>query len=247
MTTTSMSNADFRLGNNRQIVGTIKATPAVEFALGEALALDSDGTYIKWDKTAGKIVGFTTRAFTMGDDGTSVGEYIVVGGVIDGSLITLPSGITTASMVGDEIREEQIPFENLAAGADISARAFFSKIVASAIKAIGILSKGTPTGINDSNTCVILVTNEAGDTIVTKTYNTGTQPPTNDYESLGAVDAANTDIAAGGIAKVSVTQGATADLPAFDLVVQYVLKTVSVAQMLTAAGFEVKSVIQTQE
>jgi len=244
---TTMNNGDFRLGNNRQIVGTIKATPAVEFALGEALALDTDGTYIKWDKTCGKIAGFCTRAFTMGGGGTSANEYIVVGGEIDGDLITLPDGITLASMVGDEIREEQIPFPHLTAGVDIVARPFFSKIVASVIKAIGILTKGTPTGIDDSNTCVIDITNEAAESIVSKTYNTGTQPPTKDYASLGAVTPANCDIAAGGIANIAVTQGNTADLPEFDLVVQYLLKTVSVTQMLTAAGFEVTTVIQTQE
>lgn len=241
---TAVDNKDFRLGNNKQITGTIKAANLTAFVAGEALALDTDGTYIKWSKTAGKIAGFCARAFTMGVAGTSANEYIVVGGSIDSAAITLPAGVTIDTVVGDTVREEQIPFIHLTAGVDITTRPFFSKIVASVIKAVSILTKGTPTGIDDSNTCVIAITNEAAASIVSKTYNTGTQPPTKDYASLGAVTDANCDIAAGGIANIAVTQGSTADLPEFDLVVQYLLKDTTPRAMLTAAGFDVYTVAQ---
>lgn len=241
---TAVDNKDFRLGNNRQITGTIKAANLTEFVAGEALALDTDGTYIKWSKTAGKIAGFCARAFTMGVAGTSANEYIVVGGKIDSAAITLPAGVTVDTVVGDTIREEQIPFPHLTAGIDIAVRPFFSKIMASVIKAVGILTKGTPTGIDNSNTAVISITNEAGSAIVTKTYNTSVQPPTKDYATLGAVTDANCDIAAGGIANIAVDQENTADLPEFDLVVQYLLKDTTPRAMLTAAGFEVFTVAQ---
>ena len=71
-----------------------------------------------------------------------------------------------------------INIENLAAGSDITDRPVFGSTYGQSFSKIGILTKGTPAGIDDSNTVVLTVKNGAGSTIVTKTYNTATQPQT---------------------------------------------------------------------
>ena len=80
------------------------------------------------------------------------------------------------------------------------------------------MTQGAPAGIDNSNTCVIAVKDDAGNTIVTKTYNTATQPPSSDYEDLGALDGTHKVLTAAEHLTLSVTQGATADMPAFVLI-----------------------------
>jgi hypothetical protein len=104
--------------------------------------------------------------------------------------------------------------EDLAAGADIAARPLFVVPVGFTfeITAAQIIAQGASAGIDDANTSVVDITVGA-DTVVTKTYNTGSQPPASGAAaSLGAL--ANTALAAGDIIALSVTNGATADLPA---------------------------------
>ena len=115
--------------------------------------------------------------------------------------------------------------EDLDADADIADRAIFevpTGVVATITKA-NIISQGTPAGIDDSNTCVITLKNGAN-TLVTKTYNTGTAFPANNTSaSLGSIDGDHEDIAAGGKLLINVTNGSTADPPAFMLQVEYTL------------------------
>lgn len=113
----------------------------------------------------------------------------------------------------------QVPVENLAAGDDIAALPVFVHPRANTIQSIGILTKGAPAGVDDGNTAVVTLKDDAGNTIVTKTYNTGTQPPSADYEDLGALDGTHKVLAAGEHVTLTVDQGATADLPAFDLII----------------------------
>ena len=66
-----------------------------------------------------------------------------------------------------------------------------------------------------------LINNGAGGSaIVTKTYNnTTTWPNANTEDDLGTL--ANADVSANGILTYTVTNGATADLPAYTLVIEY--------------------------
>jgi len=55
--------------------------------------------------------------------------------------------------------------------------------------------------------------------VVTKTYNTATQPPSSDYEDLGNLD--NASLNAGEHLLFSLTQGTAANMPAFSIIVEY--------------------------
>ena len=101
------------------------------------------------------------------------------------------------------------------ADADISARPIFDHPRAGTLVSAGILTQGSPAAIDDSNTCVVALKDDAGNTIVTKTYNTGTQPPSSDYEDLGALDGTHKALTAAEHVTLDVTQGANADMPAF--------------------------------
>jgi len=115
-----------------------------------------------------------------------------------------------------------IPFEDLAAGGDIADRLAFVHPRAVTLTSIGIMFDGAPAGVDDANTSVILLEDDASNAIVTKTYNTGTQPPTSDYEDLGTLDATHKVLTAGEHVLFSITNGATADLASGSLVIRYV-------------------------
>ena len=119
----------------------------------------------------------------------------------------------------EKMRVEHVHVEDLGAGSDISNRPIFVNPKAVTLNSIGILTEGSPAGIDDSNTAVVLVKNEDEDTVVSKTYNTANQPPDADYEDLGTLT--NPALAAGEHLTLSVTQGTTANMPAFSLVLEY--------------------------
>ena len=112
--------------------------------------------------------------------------------------------------------------EDLAAGADIAARPVFVHPRAVTLVSVGILTEGAPAGVDNDNTAVLALADDAANAIVTKTYNTATQPPTRDYEDLGALDGTHKVLTAGEHVTLSVTQGATANLPAFSVILRYI-------------------------
>jgi len=117
-----------------------------------------------------------------------------------------------------------VEVEDLAAGGDISARPVFVSPRGAMLISAGILTKGAPAGVDDSNTAVIALKDDAANTIVSKTYNTGTQPPTNDYADLGTLSETHKTLAATEHVTLTVTCGTTADLPAFSIVLRYVVE-----------------------
>jgi hypothetical protein len=128
------------------------------------------------------------------------------------------------SCYGSEVNKMKtayIAVEDLGAGVDIASRPIFSNRQAVTINSIGNLTQGAPAGIDDSNTAVIAIKNDAAATVVSKTYNTATQPPSSDDADLGTIT--NGSLAAGQHLTLSVTQGATANLPAFILRIEYYL------------------------
>ena len=108
-----------------------------------------------------------------------------------------------------------IVIENLAPGADISLRAAYVATEGQSIYRVDFTTQGTPSGIDNSNPVTITLTNEDGDTVWTKTYNTATQPPTNDSEDVSAgLDSSYAELDAGDVLYLTVTQGTTANMPA---------------------------------
>lgn len=111
--------------------------------------------------------------------------------------------------------------EDLTAGSDISARPIWEDPTNSIyIESIGILTEGSPAGVDDSNTAVISVLN-GSNAIVTATYNTASQPPSSDYASLGTLSATYRSVSPATLIKLTVTNGTTANLPAFQVLIRY--------------------------
>ena len=88
---------------------------------------------------------------------------------------------------------------------------------------VGYLAAGTDFGtIDDGNTSVFAVTDGAGNAIVTKTYNTATQPTGNALNDLGGLDGTHKVLTAGEVVKLAITNGATAKTPAGYLVLRFI-------------------------
>lgn len=111
--------------------------------------------------------------------------------------------------------------ENLAAGADIAARAIHAFIVDGWITEARVVNQATSAaGIDDSNTCVITLAIDAG-TVVTETFDsTTTFPAANASKNLEAL--ANENAAAGDVLTLAVTNGTSADPGPFLVEVDYV-------------------------
>ena len=135
----------------------------------------------------------------------------------------LPSRFHTAiELFGKEVqkmRTRTYHVEDLGAGADISNRPIFVDPKAVTINSIGILTEGAPAGVDDANTSVIEIKDDAANAVASKTYNTGTQPPSSDYEDLGTIT--NGSLNAGEHLTLSETNGATANLPAHQIIIEY--------------------------
>jgi len=110
--------------------------------------------------------------------------------------------------------------ENLAAGADIAARAVHSFGKEAWIIAARLVNQATAaTGIDNSNTCVVDLAINAG-AVASKTYNAGTAfPGTNAADSLGTIT--NGHANAGDVLTLAVTNGTTADPGPFLVEVDY--------------------------
>ena len=108
--------------------------------------------------------------------------------------------------------------EDLAAGSDIPSRAIFYSQYGRTFSKISLCTKGTPVGIDDSNTAVLTLKNGAGSMIVSKTFNTAVQPPSNAGQDLGALSIAFID--AFDPIYLTLTQGATANMPPFALIME---------------------------
>ena len=107
---------------------------------------------------------------------------------------------------------------DLAPGADIADLPVFVAVGDQTVFGCRLLTQGTPSGIDDSNT-VVLTLSVGGNVLLTKTYDTSTQPPRNDQDNLTSlIDETYADLDDGDVVTLSVAQGPTANMPAFVLV-----------------------------
>ena len=113
----------------------------------------------------------------------------------------------------------RITVEDVAAGADISGR-LLAHVPAGyqlTVLAGEIMSHGSPAGIDDANTCVVVLKNGTN-AMVTKTFNTATEfPAAEAVVSLGAISETYKTIAANGYLSLYMTNGATANTPLFTI------------------------------
>jgi hypothetical protein len=131
----------------------------------------------------------------------------------------------TLAKLADTARTNILTYqvEDLAANADIADRVIFEVPEGLAIKVLTakIIPHGSAVGIDDSSTCVIKLS-DGTNTLVEKTYDLDPAfPAASEAASLGAIDTDHDDLAAGGKLYLSVTNGTTANPPAFMLIVTY--------------------------
>lgn len=132
--------------------------------------------------------------------------------------VTLPKLATTAKT---QVLCYQV--EDLAAGADIANRVIFFAPTGIDVTVISasIIAQGSAAGIDDSNKCTIALT-DGTNTIVTAEYDANPAfPSAATVTSLGTPDVTYKVLAAGEKLYLSVTNGTTANPPAFMLEIVY--------------------------
>lgn len=199
--------------------------------------------YEEADNTAGAAGAMSVRVYTLGDfKFTLTGATIAhVGRPVfataddtltftgdAASFVGLAEDVPASNEIilrlnpnGRSIKTLTHTVEDLAAGADIAARAIHSFDTDGWIISARVINQATAAaGIDNSNTCVITLATGAG-TVVTKTYNASVVFPAGNVEQdLGAIS--NHHAAAGTVLTLAVTNGATANPGPFLISVDYV-------------------------
>ena len=86
------------------------------------------------------------------------------------------------------------------------------------------MSQGTPAGIDDSNTCVVLLEDGSSNEIVKSTYDTDNAfPSAGVAASLGTISPTHGILTAGEKLLLSVTNGANANTPRFVIQIVYTM------------------------
>jgi len=110
---------------------------------------------------------------------------------------------------------------DLDAGADLASTVIFVPGEDVTIHDVTVTPDGTAAGVDDSNTSVWTVKNGAN-TLVTETFDSSTAfPADNTKTSLGTLDSDYTLVKDGGRLELAVTNGATANLPACVVTIEY--------------------------
>jgi hypothetical protein len=160
-------------------------------------------------------VGFTDRPSCQTQDDDNKESWQIGLSLIQMAATEYPGTFLTHKFYGGDTMIEVV---NLAAGADITLTPAYVAAQAMVITSAWLLTKGTPAGINNSNTAVVTLKDKNGNVVLTKTFNTATQPPTSGSLNLTSLlDADYTTLAAGDRLDLTVTQGATANMPAFSI------------------------------
>lgn len=166
------------------------------------------------------IFNNTTGAFTLTFKPSGATGIVIPRGVCTRVYF---DGTNVVRLDPDPTRVFYYIVEDLAAGADIAGRRIgAAPALGMEFSKIGIVPQATIAGVDAGNTLVIAVKDEAGNTIVTKTYNNVTTPPAAGvYDNLGTLDATHKELTANEVFKIDVTQGATADSAGIILVFEW--------------------------
>ncbi len=201
-------------------------------------------TFMGWAlEVAGTTVGMmeillrsANDADTMGTDDLSdvgtvdhtAGQILVADGTkfegvpVSGDATLAASGELTLNAAHQE-QTVLVPIAALGAGADLAATIQFAHPRALTLASVGYLACGTDFGtIDNDNTSVFAVTDGAGNSIVSKTYNTATQPVASALNDLGALDATHKVLTAAETVSLAITNGASAKTPAGYLVLRFI-------------------------
>jgi len=199
--------------------------------------------YEEMDNTSGANGDLSARVYTVGDFGHALSGAVVadigrpVFAAADDTLTFAGNGNSYAGIVQDCVTAGEIilridpgkravksithAVENLAAGADIAARAIHAFDQDAWIASARVVNQASAAaGIDGSNTCVVLLATGAG-TVVTETFDgTTTFPAANAAQDLGALS--NAHVSAGDVMTLAVTNGTTADPGPFLIEIDYI-------------------------
>ena len=203
------------VGANERIAGIIQDAPKADQAgavviNGVSLAVYGGTVTAGADlitDSAGRLVAAT------GGAGEVIVATALTGGAVDEIGTVLLNQANT--LTGSAVITYQV--EDLDAGADIADRPIFVVPTSKAftVADVHIISQGDAAGIDATNTCVVALENGV-DVIVSKTYNNVvTFPAAGAADDLGTIT--NPVMVAGDILTLSVTNGTTANPPAFIL------------------------------
>lgn len=199
--------------------------------------------YEEADNTAGANGAISVRVYTFGDFGHAViGATVAhVGRPVyasaDDTLTFTAAGNSYIGVLQDvpaaneaivridpllaRVKTVTHQVEDLAAGADIAARAAHHFNSPGWLVAARVVNQATAAaGIDNSNTCVVAISTDAG-SVVSTTFNaTTTFPAANTRLDMGALS--NTAVRAGYVMTVAVTNGATANPGPFLVEIDFV-------------------------
>jgi hypothetical protein len=199
--------------------------------------------YEEIDNSAGAGGALSVRVYTLGDFGLALSGATVahIGrpafASADDTLTFTGAGNSYVGIVQDvpasgsiilrsdpqrsNIKTITHAVEDLAAGADIAARAIHAFDAAGWLVSARVVNQATAAvGIDNANTCVIALTTDAG-AVVSATFNaTNTFPSANAKKDLGALS--NPGAPAGYVMSLAVTNGTTANPGPFLVEVDYV-------------------------
>lgn len=222
------------------LVGLSSAGYAQPLVAGDPFAGIS---YEQTDNSAGANGALSVRLYTLGDFGfplvgatvAHIGRPVFAsaddtltftgaGNSYVGTVQEVPANGEIILRIDPERRRIKTlvhAVEDLAAGADIAARAIHSfETPGWLVSARAVNQSTAAAGIDNSNTCVIALATTAG-AVVTATFDaTNTFPAANAKKDLGALS--NTFAAAGHVMTLAVTNGATANPGPFLVEVDYV-------------------------
>ncbi|MFQ5494200.1 MAG: hypothetical protein ACE5EX_02365 [Phycisphaerae bacterium] len=211
------------------LVGLTTGGYARPLSAGDPLA---GVAYEEIDNTTGADGDLSVRVFTLGDfrmtlSGAAVADlgrpvfasaddtltFTAAGNSFVGrvqDLVTTGDIILRIDPSGRKVKTIQHAVEDLAAGADIAARALHAFDSEGWIVAARIVNQATAAaGIDNANPCVVTLATGAG-TVATETFDaTTTFPAANASKTLGAIT--NPHAAAGAVLTLAVTNGATAN------------------------------------
>lgn len=190
----------------------------------------SVGDILFWDDTANKLTKVSTENTPAGicveaKETTGTTAKVQIGRTMITLTNTIEDGEITAAKVSAPVATHHmvIGIEDLGAGADITARKVLTVPVGAnyTLVSASITGKGSASGVDASNTSVFTLT-DGTNTIVTKTFDDDPAfPAANTPTSLGALNETHKVLDAAEALCLTVTNGTTADLPAFDLELVY--------------------------
>ncbi|MEK6674831.1 MAG: hypothetical protein AABZ47_04155 [Planctomycetota bacterium] len=199
--------------------------------------------YEEADNTTGAAGAMTVRVYTFGDFGHALSGATIahmgrpVFASADNTLTFDGAGQSYLGFVQDVPANGQIVLridvtrqriktvthvvEDLAAGADIAARAVHGFDSEGWVVSARVVNQTTAAaGINDSNTCVVALATGAG-SIASKTFDTANVfPAANSQVSMGTIN--NAHVTPGSVLTLAVTNGTTANPGIFLVEVDYV-------------------------